>query len=125
AEAEGAPPPAPAAATESAVIVYAADYYAPMQLPTALEMVQRTPGFSFDSGANVRGFAGGAGNVLIDGERPLTKSETLDEILKRVPAASVARIEVIRGGAPGIDMQGRTVLANVVRKGGGGVTGAV
>jgi outer membrane receptor protein involved in Fe transport len=125
AAAQEPPAPPPAAAPERGVITYPAAYFAPMGVATALEMVQRTPGFSFDSGANVRGFAGGAGNVLIDGERPLTKSETLDEILKRIPTASVARIEVIRGGAPGIDMQGRTVLANVVRKGGGGVTGAV
>jgi hypothetical protein len=33
-------------------------------------------------------------------------------------ATHVARIDVIRGGAPGFDMQGKTVIANVVTKGG-------
>src|SRR5262249_36016806 len=37
-------------------------------------------------------------------------------ILNRIPASSVERIELIRGGAPGIDMQGRPVMANVIRK---------
>jgi outer membrane receptor protein involved in Fe transport len=37
----------------------------------------------------------------------------------------VERIDVIRGSAPGIDMQGKTVLANVVRKSGGGLRGLV
>jgi outer membrane receptor protein involved in Fe transport len=32
----------------------------------------------------------------------------------------VERIDLIRGGAPGIDMQGKTVLANVIRKKGAG-----
>ncbi|WP_304188259.1 TonB-dependent siderophore receptor, partial [Phenylobacterium aquaticum] len=38
-----------------------------------------------------------------------------DEILRRIPANRVDHIEVIRGGAPGIDMQGKSILANVVR----------
>ncbi|HZZ36518.1 MAG TPA: TonB-dependent receptor [Caulobacteraceae bacterium] len=118
-----APAPPPEAA-EQAVTVYPADFFAAARAVSAYDMIVRTPGFSFDSGATVRGFAGAAGNVLVDGERPLTKSETLDEILKRIPAASVLRIEVIRGGAPGIDMQGRTVLANVVRRTTGSLTGA-
>ena len=79
-------------------------------------MVQHLPGFTLDTGAGVRGFGGAAGNVLIDGTRPPAKGDTLDQILQRIPASSVQRIEVIRAGAPGIDMQGKTMLANVVRR---------
>ena len=78
-------------------------------------MIGRIPGFTLDAGNAVRGFEGAAGNVLIDGERPAAKSDTLTEILKRMPAGSVARIDIIRGGAAGIDMQGKTVLANIIR----------
>ncbi|MDZ4375323.1 MAG: TonB-dependent receptor, partial [Phenylobacterium sp.] len=60
--------------------------------------------------------AGASGNVLIDGQPPVSKNDALDEILKRIPAGAIERIELIRGGAPGIDMEGRSVLANVVRK---------
>ena len=60
--------------------------YAPR---TALDIVQRVPGFSLDLGAtqtqqgsvDVRGFAGTAGNVVINGARPSTKAETLDVTL--------------------------------------------
>lgn len=83
---------------------------------TALDMVGLLPGFVLDTGSSVRGFGGAAGNVLIDGARPATKGDPLDEILKRIPASQVLRIDVIRGGAPGIDMQGKTVIANIVRR---------
>jgi outer membrane receptor protein involved in Fe transport len=65
---------------------------------------------------SVRGFAGATGNVLIDGDVPTTKSDPVDQILYRIPAGQVDHIDVIRGGAPGIDMHGQTVVANVVRK---------
>lgn len=93
---------------------YPASYFATAKPNTAFDMIARLPGFTLDSGASVRGFAGAAGNVLIDGERPSTKADTLDNILRRIPAASVVRIDLIRGGAHGIDMQGRSVLANVI-----------
>lgn len=112
----------PAAAV--GVIAYPPAFFAEMGPSTALDMVQRLPGFSFDKGAVVRGLAGASGNVLIDGEPPVSKNDTLEEILKRIPHGSVARIDVIRGGAPGVDMQGRTVIANVVRKQGAGARGA-
>jgi outer membrane receptor protein involved in Fe transport len=79
-------------------------------------MIKRLPGFTFDDGATARGFAGTASNVLIDGQRPTSKTDDVQSILTRLPADDVERIEVIRGGAPGIDMHGQTVVANVIRK---------
>jgi outer membrane receptor protein involved in Fe transport len=97
------------------VVSYGPEFFATQQPTTALDMIGRIPGFTLDTGDSVRGFEGAAGNVLIDGQRPATKSDTLSEILKRMPATGVARIDIIRGGAPGIDMQGKTVLANIIR----------
>jgi len=111
---------AAAAPAPSAITSYPAAYFSASSPTNALEMVQRLPGFTFDSGAAVRGFGGAAGNVLIDGVRPAAKDDSIDQVLFRIPASSVDRIEVIRGGAPGIDMQGKTILANVIRKTGGG-----
>jgi outer membrane receptor protein involved in Fe transport len=105
-----------AAAPAQGVISYPAAFFANYQPANANEMVARVPGFSLDTGSGSRGYEGSAGNVLIDGQRPASKTDSLDEILKRMPASSVERIDVIRGGAPGIDMQGKSVLANVVRK---------
>ncbi len=121
----GAPPPeATAQLAERGVISYPPSFFAEVGPSTALDMVQRLPGFSFDRGAAVRGLSGAGGNVLIDGEPPVSKNDSLEEILRRIPVSSVLRIDVIRGGAPGIDMQGRTVIANVIRKSSAGLKGA-
>ncbi|HEY5105559.1 MAG TPA: TonB-dependent receptor plug domain-containing protein [Caulobacteraceae bacterium] len=108
--------PAASAPAVQGVASYPASFFAPSQPNTALDMLAKLPGFTFDAGATVRGFGGAAGNVLVDGERPASKGDGLDEILRRIPASSVLRIDVIRGGAPGIDMQGKTVLANVIKR---------
>ena len=115
---------APAAPTQG-VIPYPPEFFAASRPGNAMEMVGRIPGFNFDGGNNVRGYEGAAGNVLIDGQRPASKSDNLEEILRRLPASKVARIELIRGGAPGIDMQGKSVIANIVQKEGGGFHGLI
>ena len=113
-----APPPAAqdVEPTQRGVIPYAPDFFAAAQPSTALDMITRLPGFNLEQGDNVRGFAGAAGNVLINGERPTTKNESLEDMLRRIAAPTVERIDLIRGGEPGIDMQGRTVMANIVLK---------
>ena len=42
----------------------------------------------------MRGFGQAAGNVVINGERPSSKSDNLATILGRIPAARVLRVEV-------------------------------
>ncbi|KPF82924.1 hypothetical protein IP78_03430 [Brevundimonas sp. AAP58] len=108
-------PPEGTPVAQQGVLVFEPAFFADAQPDTARDMIDRLPGFAFDSGdSGTRGLAGASGNVLIDGRRPSTKSDGLDDVLERISAASVARIELIRGGAPGIDMQGRSVVANVV-----------
>ena len=114
-------PPGPAAATPSVdaaqqgVLLFEPAFFASSSPSTAFDMIQRVPGFGLNLGDNgTRGFAGAAGNVLIDGSRPASKNDSLDQILRRISASSVERVELIRGGAPGIDMQGQAVVANVV-----------
>lgn len=113
------PPPGQAGAAgepaQQGVLVFEPAFFADSRPDTALDMIARLPGFSLSRGdSGTRGFAGAAGNVLIDGDRPSSKSDGLDQVLRRISAASVERIELIRGGAPGIDMQGQSVVANVV-----------
>ena len=122
----GAEEPAPAPASNTAsnsVIGYPASFFAAMGLNTAYDMVQRVPGFTVDDGSAVRGFAGAAGNVLIDGQRPTSKTDDLISVLSRIPSSQVERIDLIRGGAPGIDMQGKAVVTNVIRRSGEGFSG--
>jgi outer membrane receptor protein involved in Fe transport len=124
AQAAAAPAVAPQP-PERGVIAYPPSFFAEAQPVSAYDMVIRVPGFTFDKGQAVRGLAGAGGNVYIDGQPPVSKNDALDEILKRIPANSVERIELIRGGAPGIDMEGRSVLANVVHKQVAGFRGAI
>jgi hypothetical protein len=104
------------AAPQQAVTSYPATFFDDSHPGTAYDMVARLPGFTLDTGSNARGFAGTAGNVLIDGTRPTAKTDDLNSILQRIPAGSVDHIDIIRGGVPGIDMQGQNVIANIVRR---------
>ncbi len=87
--------------------------YAPV---TALDMIRNLPGFVLDNGGGSRGFGGAAGNVLIDGERVSTKSESSSDLLSRIPAAEVERVLLIRGRAGGLDLPGQSVVVNVIRR---------
>jgi hypothetical protein len=115
----------PTGAAPEGATRYDPSFFAELRPNTALDMINRLPGFTVQSGAEVRGFSGAASNVLIDGERPTSKQDDIENILKRLPAGQVDHIDLIRGGASGIDMQGQTVIANVVRKGSGGTTGVI
>ena len=110
--------PAPAAAGGEAPadgrVVYDPSFFAQFAPQTALDMVSRVPGFKVDSGADRRGFSGSAGNVLIDGARPSAKSQSLQDILGRIPATQVAHVELIRAASSG-EATGQSVLVNVVR----------
>ncbi|CAN5420465.1 TonB-dependent receptor [soil metagenome] len=107
-----------AEASQQGVLVFTPDFFAEQRPNTALDMVNRIPGFSVDDGSGSRGFEGSVGNVLINNARPASKSDTGSNVLGRTTAAQVERIELIRGGAPGIDMQGYSVVANVILKSG-------
>ncbi len=62
----------------------------------------------------MRGFAGTAGNVVINGARPSTKAETLDTTLSRIPAQQVIRVELGPGDLYGSDYAGKSQVLNVV-----------
>lgn len=95
-------------------LVYEASFFADASPATALDMVRRVPGFRIEEGEDLRGFSGAVGNVLINGARPASKIEPLSTLLARIPARRVIRLELIRGGGAGIDMQGRTAVLNVI-----------
>lgn len=95
--------------------VFLPGYFADAAPATAGDMLRRVPGFTVvEADADVRGYAGAAGNVLVDGVRPTSKREDTGQLLQRIPASAVARIELIHAGTPGVDMGGFAVLANVV-----------
>ncbi|HZG45093.1 MAG TPA: TonB-dependent receptor, partial [Allosphingosinicella sp.] len=74
------PAPAPAQATRTTA--YDAAFFAQFAPRTALDIARRVPGFTLDLGnTDTRGFAGAAGNVVINGARPSSKAETIETTL--------------------------------------------
>lgn len=108
--------PQTAEASDQGVLVFAPDFFKDARPNTALDMVNRIPGFSVNDGDGARGFEGAVGNILINGARPASKNDTGSNVLGRTVATQVERIELVRGGAPGIEMQGYSVVANVILK---------
>ena len=108
--------PPQAAAGQQGVLVFTPDFFADQRPNTALDMVNRIPGFSVQDGDGSRGFEGAVGNILINGARPASKNDAGSSVLSRTLVPQVERIELVRGGAPGIDMQGYSVVVNVITK---------
>ena len=110
-------PPAAAQTAANGITAYPPEYFAAASPANARDMLDRLPGFTLmEADEDVRGYAAAQGNVLIDGARPSSKREDIGDLLKRIPAAAVERIELIRSGASGVDMSGHPILANVVRR---------
>ena len=101
---------------QQGVQAYRPEFFTAVRPGTALDMVQWLPGFTFEDVRDVRGLGAAVGNVLIDGQPPTSKTDTLATVLRRIPAGQVERVDIVVGGAPGIDMRGRSVIANVVLK---------
>lgn len=95
---------------------YPAAFFEQYRPQNALEMIELLPGFNFDRGSNARGFGGNAGNVLIDGGRPSSKSGGIRTALLRIPTSQVERIEILRGGVSSGEAAGQSVVANVITK---------
>ena len=106
--------PAPAAANGDAQVFEPA-YFAQFAPRNALDMVDRMPGFSISGGNDQgqRGLGQATQNVIVNGERLSSKSESVRDQLRRIPATDVVRIEILDGNAtsiPGLTGQ----VANVV-----------
>ncbi len=96
---------------------YTSDFFTQFQPQTALDMVDRIPGFTLRSGASERGFGDADTNFLINGRRPSTKSQSAQDILSRIPFDTVKRIEMLDGDAldiPGLSGQVVNIVARAV-----------
>lgn len=103
---------------DAQTVAFEAEFFAAFAPRTALDMVERVPGFSIDEGEERRGFSGAQSNILINGERPASK-QNIEDVLGRIPAGDIVRIELIRGAGAGASST-QTMRVNVVRRGGGG-----
>lgn len=96
--------------------VYAPEYFTKFAPLTAADMVSLLPGFEIrGSDGDERGFGQASLNILINGRRPSSKSSGANEILGRIPADNVIRIEILDGATldiPGLSGQ----VANIIAK---------
>ena len=95
---------------------FRADFFAAYAPVTALDMVRRIPGFSIAGDEGRRGFGENAGNVLIDGDRPSSKSDDIFTILGRIPASEVDYIELTEQAGADAETQGQGQVVNIIRK---------
>ena len=121
-----APAPTPASSAVLRPTVYEAAFFAPSAPQTALEIARLVPGFNLDLGdVEVRGFAQAAGNVVINGQRPSSKSESLEATLRNIPARRVVRVEVGPGTLYGAEYATRSQVLNVILSEQSGIDGNV
>jgi outer membrane receptor for ferrienterochelin and colicins len=93
--------------------------YSPVTLIDILERIPGVPevlnqGRRDGPGGGDRGFGSGGDQVLINGKRLSAKSNSIRDILSRMSATQVERIELIRGATDGLDVQSQGLVINVV-----------
>jgi outer membrane receptor protein involved in Fe transport len=94
---------------------YDAAFFTPFAPSNALDIAKRVPGFVLDEGnSGIRGFAGAAGNVVFNGARPSSKSESLATLLSRIPASRVLRVELAPGDLFGSEYAGKSQVLNII-----------
>ncbi|MBW8296421.1 TonB-dependent receptor [Sphingopyxis sp.] len=113
---EAALDPAPAVeAPANGAQRYTPGDFASFSPRTALDMVEKVPGFLIVTGTNggARGLGAATENVLINGERIANKSTDARSALQRIAATQVAHVDIVDGASlnvPGLTGQ----VANVV-----------
>nr|WP_298895242.1 TonB-dependent receptor plug domain-containing protein [uncultured Altererythrobacter sp.] len=111
-------PGAPAATMDGRV--FEPEYFERFAPRNALDMLLQVPGFLLQGGGGGggRGFGQANENVLVNGQRLTSKSESAQDQLRRIPAGKVIRIEIVDGTA--LDIPGLTgQVANVIVESGG------
>ena len=94
---------------------------------TALDMVEKVPGFLIVTGTNggARGLGQATENVLINGERIASKTTDARDALARITATQVAYIDIVDGASlnvPGLTGQVANVVLVAGAQTGGGFT---
>ena len=110
----------PATVAPEGARVFEPAYFAQFAPRNALDMVTRIPGFTISGGNDQgqRGLGQATQNVIVNGERFSSKSESIEEQLRRIPASDVVRIELVDGNTTNIP--GLTgLVANVIYKSNG------
>ncbi len=94
---------------------FAPDYFEQFAPRSALDMIERIPGFQLSSGDSRRGLGQGGANVLINGQRISGKANDPFEQVGRIAARNVVKIDIVDANSlniPGLTGQ----VANITTK---------
>ena len=111
-------------ANEDSKIIYDKDYFNQFNITNVNDALKRIPGVenigsrnseSYEPGGNQkRGFGSSGTQILINGERQSSKSNSIIKTLERINAESLIRVEVIRGSEAGLDVRSDGVIVNII-----------
>ena len=111
-------------ANEDNKIIYEKDYFNQFNITNVNDALKRIPGVenigsrnteSYEPGGNQkRGFGSSGTQILINGERQSSKSNSIIKTLERINADSLIRIEVIRGSEAGLDVRSDGVIVYII-----------
>ena len=111
---------------ENNKIIYDQAYFRQYNITNAADAIKRIPGVenlssgnyseNYEPGSNnkKRGFGSSGTQILINGERQSSKSNSIIKTLERINADSLIRIEVIRGSEAGLDVRSDGVIVNII-----------
>ena len=111
---------------ENSKIIYDQAYFRQYNITNAADVIKRIPGVenlssgnyseNYEPGSNnkKRGFGSSGAQILINGERQSSKSNSIIKTLERINADSLIKIEVIRGSEAGLDVRSDGVIVNII-----------
>ena len=118
--------PFEALSQENNKIIYDQAYFRQYNITNAADAIKRIPGVenlssgnyseNYEPGSNnkKRGFGSSGAQILINGERQSSKSNSIIKTLERINADSLIKIEVIRGSEAGLDVRSDGVIVNII-----------
>lgn len=119
---------AQSAGNDQSTVRYERDFFVKYEPITLLDMLQRVPGVqaiidksrqgqgggTSGGGKSERGFGSGGDQILINSKRLSGKANNISDTLARISAATVERVEIIRGASGDLDVQSQGLVVNVV-----------
>lgn len=105
-----------AAFQSSSVQTYSADFFLAFQPVNAVDILNRVPGAKAvlaKADAGGRGFNENSQLILINGKPISAKTNSVSSMLSRISADSVVRVDVIRGGVPGLNISSSETIIDL------------
>ncbi len=104
------------AAAQQSIQSYGPDFYTPFGPISALDILDRIPAAGAvlnKANASGRGLNDNTQLVLINGKPISAKSNSVKDVLSRIAAENVERVDMIRGGVSGLNVKSSETIVNL------------